>query len=79
MISDDLSGVVAPTKSRVVDLPDATAAQDFQKKHLNQIGGAYDIKTRSCVTHVGDVLRAGGVAVPTEPGAQFKHLKKLGL
>ena len=79
MISDDLSGVVAPTKSRVVDLPDATAAQDFQKKNLNQIGGAYDTKTRSCVTHVGDVLRAGGVTMPTEPGAQFKHLKKLGL
>jgi hypothetical protein len=79
MISTDLSGVVPPTKSQTFDMPDAKSAQDFRLKNLNQLGPSYDTKTRSCVTHVGEVLRAGGLDVPTNPGAQFKFLKKAGL
>lgn len=83
MISNDLTMLDPKTdplaKSGTVDLPDAKSAQNFQKENLNKIGPAYDTKHRSCVTHVGDVLRAGGVNVPKEPGAQFKFLKRLGL
>lgn len=79
MISTDLSSVIQPTKSKTFDLPDAKAAQEFQLKDLNKIGPPYDTKTRSCVTHVGEVLRAGGLDVPTNPGGQFKYLKKAGL
>ncbi|WP_321845473.1 RHS repeat-associated core domain-containing protein, partial [Paraburkholderia bannensis] len=83
MISDDLTMLHPSTdplvKSKTIELPDAKAAQNFQKENLNRVGLAYDTKHRSCVTHVGDVLRAGGVNVPAEPGAQFKFLKRLGL
>ncbi|MCY1230725.1 RHS repeat-associated core domain protein [compost metagenome] len=78
-VSSNLSGVVAPSKSKVIDLPDATAAQSFQRENMGKDGGAYDIRTRSCVTHVGEVLRAGGADVPVEAGAQFKYLKRKGL
>ena len=61
MISTDLSGVVSPTKSHTFDLPNAKAAQEFQLQNLNKIGPPYDTKTRSCVTHVGEVLRAGRI------------------
>jgi hypothetical protein len=56
MISTDFSGVVPPTKSQVFELPNAATAQEFQKSNLDKLGGPYDTKTRSCVTHVGDVL-----------------------
>lgn len=79
MISRDLSGVVEPTKSKSFDLPYAKAAQKFQLNKIDRIGPPYDTKTRSCVTHVGDVLRAGGLDVPVSPGAQLKYLKKSGL
>jgi RHS repeat-associated protein len=79
MISTDLGGVVSPTKSHTFDLPNAKAAQEFQLQNLNKTGPPYDTKTRSCVTHVGEVLRAGGLDVPTNPGGQFKYLKKSGL
>jgi hypothetical protein len=79
MVSNNLSGVVGASKSQVFELPNAANAQKFQEAALNKEGGPYDTKTRSCVTHVGDVLRAGGVNVPPEPGAQFKFLKKKGL
>lgn len=48
-------------------------------KNLNKLGPPYDTKTRSCVTHVGEVLRECGLDVSTNPGAQFKYLKKAGL
>jgi RHS repeat-associated protein len=79
MISTDLNGVVSSTKSHTFDLPNAKAAQEFQLKNLDKIGPSYDTKTRSCVTHVGEVLREGGLDVPTNPGGQFKYLKKAGL
>ncbi len=68
----------ATTKvSRTIELPDAKAAQDFQQSQLDKEGPAYDTKTRSCITHVADVLRAGGIPVPTDSLAQFKFIKKL--
>ena len=79
MITDDLGSLVPPSKSATFDLPDGVNAQDFQKSKIDILGEPYDTKTRSCVTHVGDVLRAGGVDVPTQPGAQLKYLKKCGL
>lgn len=79
MISTDLSDVVSPTKSETFYLPKAKAAQEFQLKNIDKLGSPYDTKTRSCVTHVGDVLREGGLDVPTNPGGQFKYLKKAGL
>jgi len=44
----------------IVAVPDAHAAQRKQRELIDKNGGTYDKSTNSCVTHVGDVLRAGG-------------------
>ena len=77
MIGDDLSRGVPASKSAEFDLSNPTAAQPFQKAELNKICEAYDLKNKSCITHVCDVLREGGVNVPKEPGAQLKFLKRM--
>jgi len=49
-------------------LPDAVAAQKYQKKLLNKNTGKYDLDTNSCLSHACDVLREGGLEVPTNTG-----------
>lgn len=44
-----------------IALPDAAGALRHQRAALGQPGGTYDVIRNSCVTHCGDVLRAGGV------------------
>lgn len=61
-----------------IDLPDAAAAQKYQRSVEEKPGGIYDEKTNSCMTHVGNVLRAGGVEVPAEPLAQAKYFVRKG-
>lgn len=57
-------------------LPDAKAAQAYQQNALGKAAGTYDLRTNSCVTHCGDVLRAGGVAdVPTDTMGIIRWLK----
>ncbi|EOU9514296.1 hypothetical protein ACOJCK_004264 [Cronobacter dublinensis] len=50
----------------VSDTPDALAEKtiEFQKSQLGKNPGPYDIRTRSCLTHVMGVLAAGDVNVP---------------
>ncbi|WP_126227053.1 RHS repeat-associated core domain-containing protein [Burkholderia ambifaria] len=58
-----------------VDLPDATAAYKEQAKRLGHPDGVYDKNTNSCVTHVGDILRAGGAQnVPTTTRETIKWI-----
>ena len=64
-------------KKAEVPLPKADEAIKYLGGKLEKDGPLYDLKTQSCVTHVCDVLRSGGVDVPTEPGAQMKYLLKL--
>jgi hypothetical protein len=64
----------SPTNSVTIPLPDATAAMEFQRSVLGQSVGGFDPQTNSCVTHVGDVLRAGGVPAGT-PGSVMSVLK----
>ena len=40
--------------------------------------GPYDRKSNSCVAHVVDVARAGGVDAPKGVLSEFKFLKKNG-
>lgn len=56
----------APVVRQVsIPLPDPAAALRYQRSVLGTDTGRYVLKTNSCVTHCGDVLRAGGVeAVP---------------
>jgi hypothetical protein len=62
-----------------VDLPDADAAMDYQQKQLGKDLGSYDDKTNSCVTHVAEVLNAGGEAMPTVgQRAQDRYLRGKG-
>lgn len=61
-----------------VELPDAAAAQKYQRSVEEKPGGIYNERTNSCMTHVGNVLRAGGVTVPEEPLGQAKYFRKQG-
>jgi hypothetical protein len=47
-------------RSLTVSLPDAAAAMRYQQSVVGQATGVYNAATNSCVTHCGDVLRAGG-------------------
>ena len=59
-----------------VQLPDATAAMNFQQSVLGTATGVYNRSLNSCVTHVGDVLRAAGVrGVPERTLDIVKWLK----
>ncbi|MEO5728566.1 MAG: RHS repeat-associated core domain-containing protein [Byssovorax sp.] len=59
-----------------VQLPDAAAAMNFQQSVLGTDTGVYNRSLNSCVTHVGDVLRAAGVkGVPERTLDIVKWLK----
>jgi hypothetical protein len=59
-------------------LSNAVDAQKYQDA-VNFIDmGPYNRKTNSCVTHVANVLRAGGVDIPDSALAMFKYMKGLG-
>ncbi|EPX7411626.1 hypothetical protein ACW2AW_004179 [Cronobacter dublinensis] len=63
-------------------MSDASAekAIEFQKSQLGKNLGPYDIRTRSCLTHVMEVLAAGDVNVPDSAMRQYGFIqKKLGL
>ena len=49
-----------PVHEAVVDLPDAQAALDYQKNMINEELGQYDPLQNSCLSHVCDVVEAGG-------------------
>jgi RHS repeat-associated protein len=44
-----------------IPLPDASAAMEYQEGVIETATGLYNRSSNSCVTHVGDVLREGGV------------------
>jgi len=68
-----------PEKIVRVPLPEATKAMDYQRSMLGKELGPYDRRTNSCVDHVAETLRQGGVDVPNGPLGQFKYLRGLGL
>ena len=61
-----------------IPLPDAASAQKYQRQVEETDCGTYDEATNSCLTHVGNVLRAGGVAVPEDPRQQGSFFRRLG-
>ena len=58
-----------------VDLPNAKAAQEYQRKMLGQRTGPYDKMTNSCITHVAEVLRQGGVDIPKDTKGEYKAIR----
>jgi RHS repeat-associated protein len=69
----------APTlREFTVGLPDAVAAMRYQRSVIGRSTGYYDVATNSCVTHCGDVLRAGGLEVPGTTREIVKWLNSLG-
>jgi len=63
------------TGSIQVALPNARAAMEFQRSVLGTPTGVYNLSTNSCVTHCGDVLRAGGLDVPSTTRAIINWLR----
>jgi hypothetical protein len=67
----------SPLKRAVVELPDAQSAFLYQMDMLDVELGPYDLIKNSCQTHIGNVLREGGVVIPTEAKDVFEFLKNL--
>jgi RHS repeat-associated protein len=67
-----------PVKQVELHVPNPAAAIAYQESVLGKKMGTYDKATNSCVDHVCNTLRAGGVDVPTGAKEQFKYLKGLG-
>jgi len=61
---------------KVIYLSDATSPQIFIRKILKKWRYAYDVRNRSCIAHVGEVLQSGEVEFPVEAGAHLKYLKR---
>ena len=51
-----------PVHEAIIKLPDAEAALQYQKNMINTELGAYHALENSCLSHVCDVLEAGGNA-----------------
>ena len=49
-----------PANVKAVDIADATAAMDYQKSLMHTDLGPYDAISNSCLSHVADVINAGG-------------------
>ncbi|KHD09738.1 hypothetical protein PN36_30570 [Candidatus Thiomargarita nelsonii] len=49
-----------------ITLPDAKTAQELQKDLIDKQLGKYDIDTNSCLSHACDILKYGGLDVPTQ-------------
>ena len=60
-----------------VALPNAKSAQAYQQGVLGANGGPYNAATNSCVTHVANVLNAGGLDLPTATRAAIVALRLL--
>jgi RHS repeat-associated protein len=69
----------APETTARVPLTDPSKAMDYQRSMMGKELGPYDRRTNSCVDHVAEVLRQGGVDVPQGPLGQFKYMRGLGL
>jgi hypothetical protein len=63
-------------KAAEVPLADARAAMEYQKSVLGTATGRYDAYANSCVTHCGDVLRAGGLTdIPNTTNSIRRYLQ----
>jgi RHS repeat-associated protein len=69
---------VGVTRAIEVALPDARAALQYQRSVLGTATGEYNLATNSCLTHCGDVLRAGGVfGVPSDTRGIIRWLRSV--
>ncbi len=67
-----------PKKTISIDLPNSKAAIDYQKSITQTDTGIYDASKNSCLTHVMDVIRSGGIEnAPTNSRAAAVYLMKL--
>jgi hypothetical protein len=59
-----------------IPLPNAAGAQAFQTGSFGS-AGQYHIRSNNCFTHVADVLRAGGLPVPTRPSGAVLYVRDI--
>lgn len=52
------------TARLTLNLPNGFGAYNYSTTMVGMSTGPYNASTNSCVTYCGDVLRAGGLAVP---------------
>jgi hypothetical protein len=54
------TSVENPVNTKVIEIPDASNAMNYQKSLIGKELGAYDTHNNSCLSHVVDVLESGG-------------------
>lgn len=74
MSTTDPDGLPKVAKTYSFDLPNPKAAQAYQEANANKMGPMYNVKTQSCVTYVCDVMSAGGLKIPEDPGGKLKYI-----
>jgi uncharacterized protein RhaS with RHS repeats len=68
-----------PVHETIINLPDANAAMQYQKNMINMELGQYDALNNSCLSHVCDVVEAGGGSPVSRSRLGYgKFLKKQG-
>ncbi|WP_221407715.1 RHS repeat domain-containing protein [Thermoflexibacter ruber] len=77
-ITKNISMLDNPIKTVELSLPNATDAMKYQRGILGTELGAYSEATNSCVTHIINVLNAGGLNIPNNMRSQYSFLKELG-
>ncbi len=77
-ITENISMLGNPIKTIELSLPNASDAMKYQKSILGTELGAYSEATNSCVTHVINVINAGGLNIPNNMRSQYSFLKGLG-
>ena len=60
-----------------IALPNAQAALAYSEGMIGQAAGPYNLRTNSCLTYCGNVLRAGGVDVPATTTELVRYLQGL--
>jgi hypothetical protein len=68
-----------PVTTKVVEIPDAESAMNYQKSLIGKELGPYDVHTNSCLSHTVDVIeKGGGKAVSKTRLGLAKFLRKNG-
>ncbi len=68
-----------PVTTKVIEIPDASGAMNYQKSLIGKDLGPYDVHTNSCLSHAVDVIeKGGGQTVSKTRLGLAKFLKKQG-
>jgi hypothetical protein len=57
-----------PATTKVVEIPDATSAMNYQRSQIGKELGPYAVYANSCLSHAVDVIEKGGGKAVSKSG-----------